>query len=116
MVKVIWRGFLSRKLRSALTAVAILLGVSMISGTFVLTDKINGAFADIFQAGNKNVDVTISKQAAFGSAASSSSGVPFDASMLARVKRVDGVRQAAASLYASGFLVKGTKKLIARGG
>ncbi|MDX6572675.1 MAG: putative transport system permease protein, partial [Gaiellales bacterium] len=116
MLKVIWRGFLSRKLRSALTAVAILLGVSMISGTFVLTDKINGAFTDIFQAGNKNIDVTIWKQAAFGPAASSSSGVPFDASMLARVQRVDGVRQASASLYASGFLVKGTKKLIARGG
>ena len=116
MVKVIWRGFLSRKLRSALTAVAIVLGVSMISGTFVLTDKINGAFADIFQAGNKNIDVTIWKQAAFGSAASSTNGVPFDASVLARVQRVDGVRQAAASLHASGFLVKGTKKLIARGG
>ena len=53
MPRIIWRGFLSRKLRSALTAVAILLGVSMISGTFVLTDKINGAFTDIFQAGNK---------------------------------------------------------------
>ena len=58
---VIVRGLLARKLRLALTAFAILLGVSMISGTFVLTDKMNAAFSDIFKAGNKNVDVAIWK-------------------------------------------------------
>ena len=42
------RGLLSRKLRTALTAVAIVLGVAMISGTYVLTDSIDQAFDRIF--------------------------------------------------------------------
>ena len=37
------KGLLGRKLRAALTATAIVLGVAMASGTFVLTDTINGA-------------------------------------------------------------------------
>ena len=35
------RGLLSRKLRTGLTAIAIVLGVAMISGTYVLTDSID---------------------------------------------------------------------------
>ena len=35
------KGLLGRKLRTALTAIAIVLGVAMISGTYVLTDSIN---------------------------------------------------------------------------
>ena len=41
-------GLLSRKLRTALTAIAIVLGVAMISGTYVLTDSIDQAFDRIF--------------------------------------------------------------------
>ena len=67
MRSVIVRGFLTRKLRSALTAIAILLGVAMISGTFVLTDKINTAFTDIFEEGNANVDVVVKQESLFTS-------------------------------------------------
>jgi putative ABC transport system permease protein len=117
MFRVILRGFLSRKLRSALTAAAIFLGVAMISGTFVLTDKINAAFSDIFKTGNKNVDVSITKQAAFGADASNGGGgVPFDAAVVDRIEQVSGVRQVAAAAESSGFLVKGSHKLTSQGG
>ena len=39
---------LGRKLRTILTMVAIVLGVAMVSGTFVLTDSIDKAFGSIF--------------------------------------------------------------------
>ena len=42
------KGLLTRKLRTALTAVAIVLGVATVSGTFVLTDSIDKAFDAIF--------------------------------------------------------------------
>jgi putative ABC transport system permease protein len=117
MFRVILRGFLSRKLRSALTAAAIFLGVAMISGTFVLTDKINAAFSDIFKTGNQNVDVSITKQAAFGAdAGSGGGGVPFDATVVDRIEQVSGVRQVAAAASSSGFLVKGSHKLTSQGG
>ncbi len=40
MNSVALKGLLGRKLRTILTALAIVLGVSMISGTYVLTDTI----------------------------------------------------------------------------
>ena len=42
------RNLTSRPLRTALTTLAILLGVAMISGTYVLTDQITNGFDDIF--------------------------------------------------------------------
>ena len=48
MIRVALAGLLGRKLRTALTAIAIVLGVAMVSGTFVLTDSIDKAFNSIF--------------------------------------------------------------------
>jgi putative ABC transport system permease protein len=50
---------LSRKLRTVLTAISILLGVAMVAGTFVMTDTIRNAFDDIFTKANKNTSAVI---------------------------------------------------------
>jgi putative ABC transport system permease protein len=41
VIRVALRGLLGRKLRAILTALAIILGVAMMSGTYVLTDTID---------------------------------------------------------------------------
>lgn len=57
------RGLFSRKLRTALTMIAIVLGVSMIAGTYVLTDTINDSFSRIFHARDSTTDaVLVGKQ------------------------------------------------------
>ena len=48
MISVSLRGLLGRKLRAALTGIAIVLGVAMISGTYILTDTIDHAFSTLF--------------------------------------------------------------------
>ena len=48
MTKFALKGLFTRKLRTVLTALAIVLGVAMISGTYVLTDSIDSAFDQIF--------------------------------------------------------------------
>jgi len=48
MTRLALRSLLSRRLRTTLTIVAILLGVAMISGTYVLTDQITNGFNTIF--------------------------------------------------------------------
>ncbi len=53
------RGLLTRKLRTILTMIAIVLGVSMISGTYVLTDTINSSFLHIFQEADRNIDAVV---------------------------------------------------------
>ena len=48
MLAVALKGLAGRKVRGALTAIAIVLGVAMISGTYILTDTITNAFNTIF--------------------------------------------------------------------
>lgn len=53
------RSLLSRKLRTGLIMIAIILGVSMISGTYILTDTINNSFTQIFRQSTRNIDAVI---------------------------------------------------------
>ena len=46
MTGVALKGLLGRKLRTVLTALAIILGVAMISGTYILTDTITRGVHD----------------------------------------------------------------------
>ena len=65
MIAVALKGLAARKFRASLIALAIVLGVAMISGTYVLTDTINNGFNTIFKTQYKNADVIISGKAAF---------------------------------------------------
>ena len=61
------RGLASRKLRAALTALAIMLGVAMVAGTFMLKGSVDKAFDDIFAEANAGIDVTVQPKSAFDS-------------------------------------------------
>ena len=65
MIAVALRSMAQRKLRSALTAVAILLGVAMIAGTYVQTDQIRTAMNDITRTANSGVDAQMSPRKSF---------------------------------------------------
>ena len=60
MKRVALSGLLGRKLRSTLTAIAIVLGVAMVSGTLVLTDTIEKAFDTIFSSSYEQTDAVVS--------------------------------------------------------
>jgi putative ABC transport system permease protein len=88
-------GLLARKLRTALTALAIVLGVAMVSGTFVLTDSIDKAFDTIFSDVRKGSDAVISGKAAFDFTEGSGVSAPtFDESLLEKVRALPGVAEA----------------------
>ena len=59
MLSLVLRGFMQRKVRVLLTAIAIALGVALMAGTYVLTDTINKSFAGIFSVANRGHDVVI---------------------------------------------------------
>jgi putative ABC transport system permease protein len=59
------KGLLGRKLRAFLTAFAIVLGVAMVAGTFVLTDSIDRAFNSIFTDVRQGSDAVVSGKPAF---------------------------------------------------
>jgi len=92
MIRIAWRSLLAHKLRTFLTALAILLGVAMISGTYVFTDQISRAFDQIYTEAYKGTDVTITPKVSFTSEFSgASAGLP--ESMVADVRAVDGVKE-----------------------
>src|SRR6266511_1786448 len=61
------KGLLSHKLRLALTALAIVLGVSFVSGTYVLTDTMNATFSQLFKDTTKGIDVVVQTKQTFAS-------------------------------------------------
>ena len=65
MTRFALRGILGRKLRTVLTALAVVLGVAMISGTYVLTDSIDQAFDKIFTDIRQGSNAVISGKSAF---------------------------------------------------
>jgi len=93
------RGLLGRKLRTALTALAIVLGVAMISGTFVLTDSIDQAFDRIFTDIRKGSNAVISGKSAFEISEGSGVTEPtFDEALLDDVRALSGVAEAEAGV------------------
>ena len=60
MTRVALKGLLGRKVRAVLTALSIVLGVAMVSGSFVLTDTISKAFTSIFSAAYDHTDAVVS--------------------------------------------------------
>ncbi|MGB1377218.1 MAG: ABC transporter permease [Miltoncostaeaceae bacterium] len=100
MIRLVLAGLRQRKLRAALTAIAILLGVAMVTGTLVLTSQITRAFDEIFQAANSGVDVRVSPRTDFEGGLSNVPTLP--ESMVAQVRGVEGVRGAAPELAALG--------------
>jgi putative ABC transport system permease protein len=117
VIGVALKGLLGRKLRAALTAVAIVLGVAMISGTYVLTDTIKAAFNTVFTQVYKNTDAVITGKSAIGGTANSGVVLPsLPESLLARVRALPGVDTAEGGIADEAKLVGRDNKVVSRGG
>jgi putative ABC transport system permease protein len=103
MIAAALRSLAQRKLRTALTAIAVLLGVAMVAGTYVQTDQIRAAFDQILQTANQGVDANIAPRTEFSSQFLSIPAI--DERMVQRVARVRGVDRAAGEIYQPGSLV-----------
>ena len=117
MTKFALKGLLGRKLRTALTAFAIVLGVAMVSGTFVLTDSIDKAFDSIFTESRAGSTAVITGKSAFD--VSDGSGVSdplLDESLLAKVREVPSVGAAEGSVDGEAQLIGNDGKAIVYGG
>jgi putative ABC transport system permease protein len=95
MIHVALRGMARRKLRTALTAIAIVLGVALITGTYVLTDSIKGAFGGIFTSVYRGTDATVTGKSAFDlSDSGTTTAPPFAESLLPKVRKLPDVADA----------------------
>jgi putative ABC transport system permease protein len=110
------RALWGRKLRTVLTALAIVLGVATVSGTYVLTDSISSAFDTIFSSIYRGTDAAVTGKSAV-SKNSTSNLPPFDESLLSRVRKLPGVRAAIGGVADSSTnLIGKNGKVISFGG
>jgi putative ABC transport system permease protein len=109
MMAVALRGLLGRKLRALLTGFAIVLGVAMVSGSFILTDTISRSFDKIFGESYASSDVVVSSKPAVGGGENDSASSPgFSENVLAEISDLPDVEAAVPSIEDSATLI-GTK-------
>jgi putative ABC transport system permease protein len=93
------RGLLTRKLRAALTGIAIVLGVAMISGTYILTDTVQRAFNELLVDSYAGTDAVVTGRGLDISVdGEKPPSPPVDASLLDVVRGVDEVELATGSI------------------
>jgi putative ABC transport system permease protein len=97
MRRVALKGLWWRRGRAVLTAFAVVLGVAMVSGTFILTDTINKAFDSIFQDSYSKTSAVISGKEVVADAASGNATVP--AALLDRVRANGKVAEASGAMF-----------------
>ncbi|MGI8974560.1 MAG: ABC transporter permease, partial [Gaiella sp.] len=117
MIRFALRGMLGRKLRTILTALAIVLGVAMVSGTYVLTDSIDKAFDSIFSDVYRGTDATITSKTPFDVTDGGGSTVPaFDEAVLQQVSELPDVSDALGGVAGEAQLIDDDGDAIVFGG
>lgn len=100
MLRMALKGVFAHKVRLALTALAIVLGVAFVAGTYVFTDSIQRSFDDLLGDVNEGVDLYVRGTSEFGLG-----GGRIDEDLVQRVAAVPGVVIAAPSVEGIAQLV-----------
>jgi putative ABC transport system permease protein len=115
MWKVTIKGLLAHKLRLALTALAIVLGVTFIAGTFILTDTLHNTFDNLFGTIYSKVDFQVRGVAQFGTGGNATRN-PVQESVLSTVRAVPGVQDAEGTVNGYAQYIGHDGKAISSGG
>jgi putative ABC transport system permease protein len=105
MIAVALKGLLGRKFRATLTAFAIVLGVAMISGAFVLTDTLGKSLDHVYKQSYAASDAVISSEEAVNTGDTTRQAPAFSADVLRKVESLPGVRLAHGSIQDQARLV-----------
>jgi putative ABC transport system permease protein len=116
MWKTTLKGLLAHKLRLALTAIAIVLGVTFVSGTFILTDTLHNTFTTLISSVYQNIDFQVRGVAQFSDTSGGATRNPIPESVLPAVRSVPGVEAAAGSVEGYAQFVSRDGKAISSGG
>jgi putative ABC transport system permease protein len=113
MWRITLKGVLAHRLRYALTALAVLLGVSFIAGTLVLTDTTNSAFDGLYDQVYSGTAAVVRAPQPFDPGVSFTSSRPrVSASLIPVVARVPGVKAAVGDISGYAQLIGKNGKAI----
>ncbi|MGI8728652.1 MAG: ABC transporter permease [Solirubrobacteraceae bacterium] len=97
MRQIALRGLRARPLRTALTALAVVLGVALIAATYIFTDTIDRSISEVFAEANSGTDVVISPRTVDEDFFDDPP--PLDERLVERVRAVEGVTAAAGGIF-----------------
>ena len=103
MFKVAIKGILAHKFRIVLTSIAVVLGVSFMTGTLVLSDTISRTFDNLITNVNGGLSAQVRAKAAFKDEQGNQQRNRIDASLVDTIRNVPGVKDAEVSV--TGFAV-----------
>ena len=108
MIRIALKSLAARRLRTALTALAVVLGVAMISAAFTITDTMRGAADSLSSAAYDDTDAVVTARSAFEVDANdwTAKRPTVDAGLLDQVRDVPGVAVAAADITDEAKIIK----------
>jgi putative ABC transport system permease protein len=120
MLQITVRRLLASKRRFAGTALAVFLGVAFLSGTLALSDTLRANFADLFASANSHTDVVVRPATELSADGGRGPDVrqrgSLEASVVDRVRAVDGVAVAVPSTEGYGQLLGADGKAVGGNG
>jgi putative ABC transport system permease protein len=117
MFRVTVRGVLSHRLRFLLTAFAVMLGVALVAGTYVLTDSINQTFDNLITQTSKGTDVSVrGVESDTKDANGNALRTPLPLTLQTKLAAVPGVEEASPDLQGSAVLVGSAGTAVRNGG
>lgn len=97
MWKATWKGLLGHKLRVLLTALAIVLGVGLVAGSYVFTDTLTRVFDDLFADAFAGIDVQVRSE--IDEDLTFAFPERLDDSLVADIRQVEGVAEAVPGIF-----------------
>ncbi len=94
------KNLVAHKVRLALALVAVVLGTSFVSASFIVSDGLNNTFNGLFTEISKGIDAQVRTKAVFGDQGQAQRD-PVPAALLDTIRKVDGVDVASGTLFRS---------------
>ena len=116
MRRILVRGLFARKLRLALTLIAVALGVSLISATYIFTDTINNSFDNIFTESNKGVDAAVTPKKFIDTTEEGGTAPTVSPAVLKQVRANPDVLEAQGSVFDTATVLDKKGERIGAGG
>ncbi|MDQ1493646.1 MAG: putative transport system permease protein [Actinomycetota bacterium] len=114
MLKATLRNLFAHKIRLLLTGLSVVIGVGFLAGTLVFTDTLKATFNGLVGRVSKNLSVVVRAQSDFSSQdiGASSARAPVPASLIDKVKTVDGVQDAVGAVQGIDLLITQSGKAV----
>ena len=108
MLKATLKDLWARKIRLLTTSVAVLLGVTFVSGTLVLTATVTRSFEDMFASVFRGTDAIVRAEETVDGGFDGELRPRIDDSLVAAVAAVDGVALARGDIFTTGVQIVGS--------